>query len=212
MVIICNIQSIRSALCIYLDDGERYWIHKDDLKYADFQPGITYNKENFLQQISVLQYPRALNLAVSMLAKRPCSENEIRQKLLRRKFIPDVTELVIYKLKKEHLLNDHDFCEQWVRYRTGCKYGPRVIRTELRMKGISDDIILSVLEKLDEEDNFNNALSLSFKYWKKKKPDEDIQKSRRRVISALVRKGYDWSTAQKACDMAESEIKNNCME
>ena len=46
---------------------------------------------------------------------------------------------------------------------------------------------------------------LARKAWSKIKPGEDPRKSRQKVISSLVRKGYDWDIARQASDTAESE-------
>ena len=207
MVTITEISRIRSAACIILDTGEKYWIRYDDLSDAGFYPGRTYNAEEFIQQIQVLQYPRALNSAVAMLARRPCSKGEIISRLKQRRFAEDVAELVIYKLEKEKLLDDRDFCEQWIRYRQNCKYGVSFIRRELISKGIPEDLIEFALANREISDEQINAELLAEKAWKRLKPDEDRHRSREKVIASLLRRGYGWDLAKTACDVAEKRIK-----
>ena len=74
--------------------------------------------------------------------RRPCSKGEITARLQRGKYTSEVVDLVIYKLEKEKLLNDREFCEQWVQYRLGRKYGPAFIHRELRTKGIPEALII----------------------------------------------------------------------
>lgn len=150
-------------------------------------------------------YARALNRAVAMLARRPCSKKEIADRLRRAGFAEETAELVLYKLEKEKLLDDEAFCEQWIRYRLSGKYGPAVIRRELRLKGISEDMIDSAFDLLDEEDQRENALSVARKAWKRTKPTDDVRKNRQKVIASLVRKGYSWEEARIACSLAEKD-------
>ena len=190
---------------LFLDTEEKYWIRPSDVSVACFHEGDEYSREDFLQKIRVIQYPHALNYAVSMLAKRPCSKEEIRTRLLHKNYAEDVSDLVIYKLEKENLINDEDFSEQWTRYRISRKYGPALIRRELKMKGIEESLIVKQLDTLDSDENFRNAVQLAGKAWNRMKPGEDIRKSRQKVISSLVRKGYDWETARAACEQAEHD-------
>ena len=203
MVNIQEIRHERSSVCIILDTGEQYWIRKSDWSGSGFFEQEQYNREDFLHKIRVFQYPHALNHAVSMLAKRPCSKYEIRTRLIRKHFSEDVADLVIYKLEKENLLNDKEFCDQWIRSRTSRRYGPVRIRMELKMKGIEDNDINDGLNNLDSDEELQNACILANKYWSHMKPDEDIRKKRQKIITALVRKGYGWDTARTACDMTE---------
>lgn len=150
-------------------------------------------------------YARALNRAVAMLARRPCSKKEIRDRLKRTQFPDETVDLVIYKLEKENLLDDEAFCAQWIRYRLSGRYGPALIRRELRLKGITDDIIESSFSCLDEEEEQNNAVTLARKAWKRAKSTDDKYKTRQKIISFLVRKGYKWETARSACYQAEEK-------
>ena len=204
MVTVKEISRIRASACILTDSGEKYWLREADLPLAGIREGMSFEPEDFHQKIRLCQYPRALNHAVSMLARRPCSRKEITSRLVRLRYTEDVAELVVYKLEKEKLLDDGDFCEQWIRYRLTKSYGPSVIRRELKMKGIPDGMIDKVLEEADPGEQENNAVALARKAWKRVGTGGDVRKNRQRVIASLVRKGYDWETAGKACREAEN--------
>ena len=146
-----------------------------------------------------------MNHAVSMLARRPCSRGEIRSRLVSRRYMEDVADLVVYKLEKENLLNDREFCDQWIRFRTARHFGPAVIRRELRMKGIPPDMIEEALAQAEPPDHEDHALVLARKAWARSKAGEDVRKTRQRVITSLIRKGYSWEDARIACDKAEHE-------
>ncbi len=207
MVVIRELRKVRGSYCIVLDNGEQYWLRADDLQASGFLENAEYEESAFLRQIHLCQYPRALNHAVCMLSHRPCSKKEIESRLLRLRFTDEVAGLVTFKLEKEGLLNDREFCEQWVRYRTERRFGPSLIRRELRMKGVSGEVIDDVLDGFGADEEQANAVSLAEKAWKRCGPDEDRRKSRQKVIASLVRKGYDWETARSACEAAENELE-----
>ena len=206
MVTVTEIRMEKSLICIQLDNNEQVWIKKEDMAGLGLYVGLTMDEKDFYRRVGLLQFPKALNLAVSSLAVRPCSKEEIRTKLRRRRYLPEVTELVVRKLENENLLNDMDFSEQWATYRIGKEYGPRRILSELRQKGVSEQTAVSAVDSINSEDTFRNAVSLAVKAWKRRNPAEPVIKSRQKIIAALVRKGYDWTTAKEASDMAEKEI------
>lgn len=203
MVTVTEISRVRTSVCITLDSGERYWLRGADMPVTGIREGMTFENEDFLQKIRLCQYPRALNHAVSMLARRPCSRKEVTSRLVRLRYAEDVAELVAYKLEKEKLLDDGEFCGQWIRYRQSRGYGPSVIRRELKMKGIPEGMIENALEASDPEEQESNAAALARKAWKRVGTAGDMRKNRQKVIASLVRKGYDWETAGKACMDAE---------
>ena len=203
MVTIEEITQFRKFCCISLDSREKYWIRMSDLELSGFRIGAEYDMNEFLHLIRICQYPHALNHAVSLLARRPCSKQEILNRLLRLKYTKDVSELVVYKLEKEHLLDDEEFCIQWVRFRQDRGFGSSVIRRELKMKGVSDETVDRVLMIQDPSKEYNNAVRLAKKAWGRFSSDE-TRKNRQKTILLLVRKGYDWDTARAACAEAEN--------
>ena len=205
MVTIMETEIVRAFCCIRLDNGTRWWIRREDLPLSGFQEGLSYEEDAFHQQVRLCQYPRALNHAVSMLARRPCSKKEIVDRLKRLRYTDEVAGLVIFKLAKENLVDDAAFCDQWIRHRLSMKYGPSVIRRELRIKGIPPDMIEKAFEVFTPDEEAANALKLAVKAWKRIGSAGDIRKNRQKVIAFLVRKGYGWDAARLACEKAETE-------
>ena len=190
--------------CIILDDGRKFWITRADLLASGWHEGSAANRRDFEHYVLLYQYPHALNQAVSMLARRPCSMGEIRHNLKRHHYDENVIDLVICKLEKEKLLNDQEFSEIWVQQRCK-KYGSFRIRQELKAKGISEATAEDALSHVSDAEMLENATTLAAKEWSKIKPGEDIRKSRHKVITSLVRKGYEWDMAKQASDTVEKQ-------
>ena len=74
MVTVLDISPVRMFVRILLDNGDVYWLRKNDLQECSFEEGYQYELNEFISQIRLCQYPRALNHAVSLLARRPYSK------------------------------------------------------------------------------------------------------------------------------------------
>ena len=95
------------------------------------------------------QEAQASNAALRLLAIRPRTVNEMRQRLSTR-FGNAAVEKTITLLQAQGLLNDADFAQQWRNSRERRK--PRsqgMIERELRAKGVADEIISQTLEGYD---------------------------------------------------------------
>jgi len=207
MVKITLIRFSGAKACIELENGNVYWLTRKDLSGSSLKENTEMNDDDFMRTIRCFQYPRALDQAVAMLARRACSKKEIENRLILNRYDTDVIELVLYKLEKEKLIDDKAFCIQWIHYRTGQKYGPARIRRELVQKGIDITIISEYLDAQSTDIYEDHLLQLALKAWKHYGSGEDIYKTRQKVTASLVRKGYSWDLAKKACSRAEKEQK-----
>ena len=201
MVQVNNVEKLRGQkVKITFDDGSSYLILRSMYLDRPLEAGDEVDPKEYAQWVLIRQYRSALDKAVAMLAVRACSKGEIRQKLRRIGYSEETADMVICKLEKNHLLNDGEFADQWVQYRSGQKYGPRRISQELRSKGVSAEDAESALEDIPEETQLENASALARKALQRAKADEDPRKTRQKVTAALVRRGYSWDLARRAVD------------
>ena len=199
---ITQISAGRTGMFLRLDDAEDYWLSRRDVAEGGYREGQEVDMEAFVQFVRLRQYPRALEQAAAMLARRACSSGEIETRLRRHRYMDEVVELVLYKLEKEKLLDDRAFCAQWVRYRSGMKFGSRRIRQELKQKGLPEELIREALDELDREEEWRQALSLAEKAWQRRKAADSHWKARQKVTAALVRRGFGWEVARRAAEAA----------
>jgi regulatory protein len=83
---------------------------------------------------------KARKKAMDLLARREHSEQELRQKLETREYDADEIEDALHALKSDGLQSDLRFSESYVNHRVNAGLGPTKIRSELRQKGISDEL------------------------------------------------------------------------
>ena len=207
MVEVKSVETVRGRVRITLENGARYELRKNLFRERPVEPGEEVEEENFAKWVTLHQYRPALDQAVAMLANRACSRGEVERRLRNSGYSADTVEMVLYKLEKHELLNDQEFAEQWVRYRTGLKYGPRRIAAELRQKGVSAEETEEALAPLREEEQTELAVLLARKGLARRKPEEDLRKTFQRTIGSIVRRGFDWDTAREACERAAREME-----
>lgn len=154
--------------------------------------------EEYDNWLMVRQYRYALDRAVGYLAARARSKREIEQKLLQAGYRPCTVEMVLYKLEREHLLDDADFARQWVESRSMHQLGRNRIAQELRRKGVSPEEAEEALGAIDEEEQLTGAIKLAERAAARIKPGEDPRKAAHRIYAMLSRRGYSWDTAREA--------------
>ena len=89
--------------------------------------------------------------ALRSLKIRPRSVYELRAKLAGKGFEPQEIDEVVLYLESIDLLNDRAFTASWIRYRLARPFGFRRIITELKQKGIAEDIITEAVTQAQGE-------------------------------------------------------------
>ncbi len=206
MELIRDVAVIRSRVCITLDSNEKYYLSRKDVLEGGFAAGQEVDPEEFRRFVVLHQYRKALDRAVAMLALRPCSRGEIRQKLHSALFSDETIEMVLYKLEREKLLDDTDFSLQWAAYRAGHRYGSRRIYQELRYKGVSEEDAREALASLPEEEQLSQAVYLAEKALRRRNPAGLSPAEVQKLLAYLVRRGYDWDTARQALSRVLGQV------
>ena len=106
MDIITRITRQRGKMQIVISEQETIVVPLSLFRERPLTEGQPINLEEYDNWLMVRQYRHALDRAVACLAARAHSKHEIEQKLLRVGYRPCTVEMVLYKLEREHLLND----------------------------------------------------------------------------------------------------------
>ena len=135
-----------------------------------------------------------LDTALRYLSYRPRSEWEIRKYLEKRGFSPSSVGAVLLSLREQGLLNDVAFAEFWKTNRES--FSPRsqaMLRSELRRKGIAQDIIAEVIQEVDEEASAYEAAQKKARRF----ATSDYDSFRRGVAAFLRQRGFNHEVAQQ---------------
>ena len=140
--------------------------------------------------------------AVLFLSFRPRSEKELRDYLVKKKCDDLISERIIQSLKRDKFINDQEFIRWWVEQRTILKpKASRVIKYELKQKGINRELIESFFENDQvSPSDFDNAVKLAEKKLRTIHDQTDRRKVQEKLGRFLASKGFDWDTIKAAID------------
>ncbi len=152
-------------------------------------------------------FEKYLNKAFHFLSFRPRSEKEVRDSLLKKKAPPEIIERVIASLKEHKFLNDEDFARWFIdnRLRFNPK-GLRVIKMELKQKGIDREIIDTAVDNLSKDvggDAPNSDLESAKRLVEKKMPrykGMERQVIYQKLGAFLARRGFNWDIIKASID------------
>jgi len=99
-------------------------------------------------------YQKCLSASVKYLSYRPRSEAEVRERLYKRGFNNNIISKVMKQLKEQRLIDDAAFAQYWKDNRLS--FNPRskrMIKLELRRKGIDTEAINEIADELDDEES-----------------------------------------------------------
>ncbi|MBY6052069.1 recombination regulator RecX [Cytobacillus firmus] len=147
---------------------------------------------------------KAYNRAIHYLSRRMRSETEVRKHLAEKEVEEPVIQEVIHKLYDYHFLNDEEFAAAFVRTQMNTSdKGKGLIRTELKEKGISPQLIEMALEEYPRDAELAAAIRLCEKYSKKYARDSS-KILKQKLEQMLMRKGFNFDIIQEA--VTETEI------
>ena len=141
---------------------------------------------------------QARALCLRLLTARARTRAELAVQLVKRGYPDDVSNQVLDRLADVGLIDDRDFADQWVRSRhVNAGKGKRALVSELRTKGVDDDVISAALADIDSGAERARAEQLiADKLRRERLADDDGDaKLARRLVGMLARRGYGQSMA-----------------
>jgi len=209
MDMITSIARERGRYRVTVSETEDFLVPVSLMRERPLTVGQPIDIEEYDNWLMVRQYRHALDRAVAYLASRARSRREVEQKLLQAGYRPCTVEMVLYKLEREHILDDADFAQQWVEARSSRKLGRSRIAQELRRKGVSADEAEAALSAIDDEDQLSGAVTLAAKAVARIKSGEDPRKAGNRILAMLARRGYSWDIAKEALQQALAGVADD---
>lgn len=147
----------------------------------------------------------AFQRALHFLSYRPRSEAEIKEKLNHQGCDDQVIETVLERLRKNGMVQDHDFARQWVENRNTFRPRSRKALTfELRRKGVSEETIQEVLAEHTDEDQ--TAYLAASRYARRLK-DLEWSEFRKKLNEYLIRRGYSYETVIPVVQAVWTELQ-----
>lgn len=138
------------------------------------------------------QAEKAMLAAMRLLDARPRSAAELRQRLRRKEFPPEVAEQAVARLAELGLVDDAAFTRTLIESRQSFRpRGSIAIRDELRRKGVSRDVIdAAIAETKDDAAEAERAMAVARKALGRYADSPDRLTFQRRLGGLLQRRGF----------------------
>ena len=143
----------------------------------------------------------ARNRAMELLSRRPMSEKELVDKLIRKGEDQETAADCARWLRENGFLDDESYAAAVARHYAAKGYGPGRVRAELSRRGVDrelwDDTIQAMPENTDRLDRFIAA----------RLTDPEDREQLRKVSAALYRRGYSWEEIRSALRRFNAETE-----
>jgi regulatory protein len=151
-------QRRRGRYNLFVDGEFALALDAETLAASGLKTGSAVAGNDLIKLAAEALRKRALDAALRLLAYRPRSEQEIRTRLLRHGLPPDVIGATIDRLRGYGYVDDAAFARAWVDSRSaGSPRGQRLLRRELRGKGVDVEVATEAATATDEQDAARRA-------------------------------------------------------
>lgn len=193
-----------SRVNIFIDGEFSFGLHMDIQLDHYLTKGDVLDEQQIALLLREDETKKAIAAALNLIAYRARAAGELATKLRERGFSPEAIENAVARMQELGYLDDRDFADRWVESRQ--TYRPRSVRMlkqELRQKGVDQEIIESTLDEAGV-DEFSDALSLATKRVSSLH-DLEPQVRDRRLSGYLARRGYGYDIIRRVLDELESD-------
>lgn len=134
-------------------------------------------------------FDKARDYAFFLLKFRLRSEDEIIQRLRKKKIPEDTIKEVTSFLREKRFVDDNNFAQAWLNSRLKRPLGLRRIRQELSQKGIAKGVVETEIAKVKDYSETEVVSDLARERLNKLKGIE-LVKAKRRLYGYLIRRGF----------------------
>uniref|UniRef100_A0A7C4XF43 Regulatory protein RecX n=1 Tax=candidate division WOR-3 bacterium TaxID=2052148 RepID=A0A7C4XF43_UNCW3 len=171
---------------IFVDGEFKFGLSNDIILKYDLKEGDEISESEINELLLAEEKERLKKRAFRFLRYRSRSVAEMRERLLRLGYEPEIVSDVIDELITEGTLNDRRFIQEFVSDYTNLKpKGNYFIIRELKKKGIAEDEIKEALNSRDEQKIVEDLLKTKMKDLDLKNPKE-----RAKIIRRLLSRGF----------------------
>jgi regulatory protein len=191
MITALRINDRKKKVNIFIDGSFSFSISEEIAATSGLKVGQHLPAEQIDKLKEADLFHNCFGAALNYLSYRPRSEAEMRQRLHRRGFTDEVVDKAIIVLKERRLIDDVAFAQYWKDNRLSFRpRSRRLLRLELRQKGVAAEITNEVVEGLDDE-------SAAYKVGLKKAcvlSGSEYREFHRYLSDHLRRRGFDYET------------------
>lgn len=207
MIVVQSLVQEKNLITIELNTGESISIPDAIAAQYKLIIGKTLSKEEYRQIKIESERYLCKQKALDYLSIKNRTSYEIRKYLLKKAFSADIINEIIMDLENSGIIDDAKYAIEYTRSRRTRKLvGKRLIRKELKQKGISNVAI----KKAFEEEGYSEAqieevLALARRKFISLKEKKNAL---RKVAFFLAQRGFDYDLIYQVIEQLEKESQN----
>lgn len=192
----------KSLSALYIDGEFAMKLDTETLLINHIKAGVEISDEQLHQLIEDSNNKRAKEKALWLISYRDHSKKELVDKI-KRTSNEESAVAAVERLTELGLVNDEAYARRYFKELTqGSKHlSPRGARYKLMEKGIDRELIDAIVDETDIDERQQIRIIINSKY-KNFNADE---KSKKRTVAALQRKGFRWEDIKSVMEEYEEE-------
>lgn len=191
----------KERLNLFFDGAFAFSVKREVAAERGLQVGQKLSHPQVEELLAADLFARCLDAALRLLSYRLRSEAEIRGRLS-RKFGRETIEKVLLHLKESQMIDDAAFAEFWRDNREAFRpCGKRLLRRELKGKGVASEVIDEVLEGIKDEESAYRAAQR-----KARSLERDYESFRRKLSAFLGRRGFNYGVINNTIERLWREM------
>lgn len=179
---------------VRLDNGELLRVGENEMLSFSLYAGMELDVESLTALRQSAQRSGFKEYALDLLAARPLSRQELRQKLEAKECPPEQAAEIADRLTELGYLDDGAYAAAVVKHYSARGYGPYKIREELFRRGVPREYWEDAMEQREDREEVLDALVAR----KLRDVTEPDRRTLKKVSDALARRGFSWSEISAA--------------
>jgi regulatory protein len=195
---------------IFIDDQFAIGVSLATLAAEGLFVGLPIDEELWARLEAAGRAEKAMLAAMRLIDARPRSSAELRLRLRRKEYEPEVIERALARLAELGLVDDAAFSRYWVESRQSFRpRGQLALRDELRRKGVAREEIDAALAESDDgpEAEQERAMALARGALRRYADAPDRHSFQRRLGGFLQRRGFTLATIRPIIDILWRELQ-----
>ena len=186
---------------VYVDGQFAFVLYKGELSRYHIAEDSELEEEIYQNLRKEIVLKRAKLRAMHLLNDMGITESQLRTKLLRNDYPPDIVEEAIAYVKSFGYINDAEYARNFIENRKE-KKSKKEIYAALCQKGLPKDLIETALEERYADDDSIAAIEAIVRK-KKFDPKSTDYREMQKMMGYLVRKGFRYDDIRQVIQVSE---------
>ncbi len=190
--------------------GKEYFLNFDDYLEGLFYPGKELSLEEMESLRKNSRQKKAKDYLLLLLSQRRYTQAELEAKLEKKYFLTkkEAMELLSPYIES-HLIDDEAYMKDYLEAKIEQGYGTDYILSQLRKKGISENLLSSIPKENPDQEEILFSL---VEKMNRSKSSMILEKKKESIFSTLLRRGFSSAQAKKAIEAFYSSLDEEAKE